>query len=375
MAQLVTEVAQGQQFRFDTGQDGAPTASQTRVFKVLLSQPGEIINLQALCGVFIGNRHPYNTALFCQSYGAQFDGDSRMVVVATFTYGTFSTSNAGNEEQQPQSPDVQPANWSLSSGVMEVPVRVWRRRTGNYQWETSGGVPKTRPAANSVDDIYDGITKMASVVTINITQFDTLDPTRHALHVGKINTLPITLGSLVMKPHTVMFRGLNVQSQVKPWGEGQVRGWESTYEFAYRENETGVNLVRPATGGAVQYTTVALGWDIAVPDSGWNVKAFDPTTATQFEDAFGQPLKHENLKIVTDPALALPDDVTGGDKVRAMVKVFEYKGGGASQTPSASPVALNPDGRPRKVGNDPYVYAYSVHEEFDITSVLGLRLF
>jgi hypothetical protein len=369
MAQLVTEVTQGQQFRFDTGQDGAPTASQTRVFKVLLSQPGEIINLQALCGVFIGNRHPYNTSLFCQSYGAQFDGDSRMVVVATFTYGTFSTSNAGNEEQQPQSPDVQPANWSLSSGVMEVPVRTWRPRTGVFDW--SGN----RPAVNSVDDIYDGITKMAAVVTISITQFDTLDPTRHALHVGKINSLPITLGSLVMKPHTVMFRGLSVQPQVKPWGEGQVRGWESTYEFAYRENETAVSITTDIEGGTPDYQTIALGWDIAVPDSGWNVLAFDPTTATEFDDAFGQPLKHENLKIVTDPALALPDGVTAGDKVRAMVKVFEYKGGGASQTPSASPVALNPDGSPRKVGNDPYVYAYSVHEEFDITSVLGLRLF
>jgi hypothetical protein len=369
MAQLVTEVAQGQSFRFDTGQDGAPTQSQSRVFKVLLSSPGEVVNLQLTCGVLIGDRHPYNPGIYCQSFGAQFDGESRMVIVATFQYGSFTTSSNGNQEQPPQSPDIQPANWSLSSSLMEVPVRTWRRRTGFVAWAGF------RPAANSVDDIYDGITKMAPVVTISITQFDALDPTRHAEHVGKINSRPITLGSLVMKPHTVMFRGLNVQSQVKPWGEGQVRGWESVYEFAYRENETGVSLVRPATGGDVVYDLIPLGWDIAVPDSGWNVKAFDPTTATQFEDAFGQPLKHDNLKIVTAPALALPDGVTAGDKVRAMVKVFEYKGGGASQTPSASPVALNPDGRPRKVGNDPYVYAYAVHEEFDITSVLGLRLF
>lgn len=375
MPQLVTEIAQGTSFQNDTGQDGTPTQTQARAFKVLLSSPGEVVNLQRTCGVLIGDRHPYNPGIYCQSFGAQYDGDSRMVIVVTFGYGSFATASNGNQEQPPASPEIRPANWSLSSGLMEIPVRTWRRRTGFLAWEIAGGVAKFRPAANSVDDVYDGITKMSTVVTISITQFDALDPTRHAEHVGKINSLPITLGSLTMKPHTVMFRGLNVQSQVKPWGEGQVRGWESVYEFAYRENKTAVCLTRPATGAAVVYDLIPLGWDIAVPDSGWNVKAFPPAAATEFEDAFGQPLNHKELKIVTDPALALPDGVAAGDKVRAMVKVFEYKGGGASQTPSASPVALNPDGRPRKVGNDPYVYAYAVHDEFDITSVLGLRLF
>lgn len=368
MAQMVSEIAQGQQYQFSSGDGGgSPTASQTRVFKVLLQQPGEIVNLQNICGVFIGDQHPLNLDLFCTSYGAQFDGDSRMVIVVTFSYESVPDSagggGGGGGGSGGQPPDIRPANWSISSAMTEVPVRTWYPRTGLNSW---GG---SAPAANPVGDIYDGITAMRPVVTISITQFDLLDPTRHAEHVGKVNSEQIVLGSLTMEPHTVMFRGLSVQSQVKPWGpRGVFRGWESTYEFAYQKNEQNVNY--PGGGLGV----VPLGWDIAVPLSGWNVFAFAPPGAAA-EDVFAQPLKHENYKIVAPNALA--DGVTAGDKVRAMVKVFEYKSGGASQTPSASPVALNEDGKPRKITSDrkPLVFAYQVHEAINITETLGLRLY
>lgn len=372
MAQMVSEIAQGQQFQFSSGDGGgSPTASQTRVFKVLLSSPGELINLQDICGVYIGDPHPYNAGIFCTSYGAQFDGDSRMVIVVTFTYESVPDSagggGGGGGGSGGQPPDIRPANWTISSAVMEVPVRTWYPRTSATTWGASV------PAANPVGDLYDGITAMRPVVTISITQFDLLDPTRHAKYVGSINSEEIKLGSLTMPPHTVMFRGLSVQSQVKPWGpRGVFRGWESSYEFAYQENIQSINF--PGQSGFSR-TPVSVGWDIAVPASGWNCLAITPAGVPDYIDAYGQPLKHEDYKIV-DP-LALPDGVSSGDKVRAMVKVFEYKSGGASQSPSSSPIPLNGDGRPLKVSDTvkPLVGAYQVHEAINITETLGLRLY
>lgn len=369
---MVSEVAQGQQFQFASGDNGLPTASQTRVFKVLLDQPGEIVNIQDICGVFIGDPHPYNAGIFCQSYGAQFDGDSRMVLAVTFTYESYASSSDGGGSggggggSGGQPPDVRPANWSLSSSLMESPVRTWRQRISEESWGNWDS------AENSVGDLYDGITAMRPVVAINITQFDLLDPTRHARYVGCINEEHIVLGSLTMPPHTVMLRGLNVQSQVKPWGRGVFRGWESSYEFAYQENIQSINF--PGQSGFAK-TQVAVGWDIAVPLYGWNCLAVTPIGAPVHVDVYAQPLKHANYKIA-DP-LSLPDGVSAGDKVRAMVKVFDYKSGGASQSPSASPIALNGDGKPLKVTDTikPLVGAYQVHEAINFTQTLGLRLY
>lgn len=373
MARLVSEVAQGQQAQFSSGDNGTPTSSQTRVFKVLLDQPGEIVNLQQVCGVFIGDQHPYNPGIFCQSYGAQFDGDSRMVIVITFTYESVASSAAGGGGQPPggQPPDVRPANWSLSSSLVEVPVRTWRWRTGEAQWQNdTDGKPRWRAAANVVGDLYDGITAMRAMVTVSITQFDALDPTRHAIHVGSINEEEIKLGSLIMKPHTLMFRGLSVTSQVKPWKTAVFLGWESSYEFGFMENTQEV-----AFDGTGKTTEIALGWDIALPVSGWNCKAVAPAGAAAQVDIFGQPLKHKDGKIVEPYALF--DGVTVGEKVRAMVKVMDYKNGGASQTTSASPIALNDDGTPRKITDDrlPLVYPYQVHKAINFTQTLGLRLY
>lgn len=383
MAQMVSEVAQGQQYQFSSGDGGgSPTASQTRVFKVLLSSPGEIVNLQNICGVFIGDPHPYNAGIFCTSYGAQFDGDSRMVIAVTFTYESVPDSAGGGGGEGGsggQPPDIRPANWSISSATTEVPVRSWYPRTGIDSWGDA------EPAANTVGDIYDGVTAMRPVVTISITQFDLLDPTRHAEHVGTINSEEIVLGSLKMAPHTVMFRGLTVQSQVKPWGQrGVFRGWESTYEFAYQKNVQRVHYLNEESDTVGLLGEVPLGWDIAVPLTGWNVFAFNPLEAEPHQDVFGQPLLHnypsdeQGIAIDSTKPLQLPKGTSVGEKVKAMVKVFSYKGNGyASQAPSASPVALNADGTPRSIttARKPLVFAYQVHEAINITNTLGLRLY
>jgi hypothetical protein len=368
MARLVSEQKQGQSFS-RSFREGQIADRATRTFKILLESPTEVPQIQPLCGVFIGDPHPDSPDLYCLSFSAQYDGDSRMVVLANFEYEPIvsSANGGGGQAPQPTQPDIQPANWSLSSSLIEVPVRTWWWRTGENAWQE-----RAKPAANVVGDLYDGITAMRAMVTISITQFDLLDPTRHAQFVGCINEEEIKLGTLAMKPHTVMLRGLSVQSQVKPWGNGVFRGWESSYEFGYMENTQEV-----AFDGTGNMFEIALGWDVAIPVSGWNCRAFNPVGATDSQDIFGQPLKHKDGKISKDPNYAMADDVVVGEKVRGMVKVMEYRTGGASQTPSASPIALNDDGTPRKITDDrrPLVYPYQVHKAINFTQTLGLRLY
>jgi hypothetical protein len=84
-----------------------------------------------------------------------------------------------------------------------------------------------------------------------------------------------------------------------------------------------------------------------------------------------------NGKFTPNPAseFRLPFQTTPGEKVRGMVKVYEYETGGTSQLPCAQPIPLNDNGRPRKSGLMPLVYGYQVHRAIDLTKTLGLRLF
>jgi hypothetical protein len=373
MARLVSELTQGQSFSRSV-RDGQIADRATRTFKILLDLPTEVPQIQSLCGVFVGDPHPDSPDLYCLSFSAQYDGDSRMVVLANFEYEPIISSAdeggpGGGGGQGGQSPDVRPANWSLSSSLVEVPVRMWRKRTGELEWGDS------EAAANPVGDIYDGITAMRAMVTISITQFNLLDPTQHAEYVGCINEEQIVLGTLVMPPHTVMLRGLNVQSQVKPWGAGVFRGWESQYEFAYNANKQQVFL----GSNDLLSTTIDLGWDIAVPVSGWNCKAFDPTNPTAFQDRLALPLKKTSTGVIDSNPYALVDGAQVGRKYRAMVEMPTFTNNRSIllQSPSASPIALNGDGTPRLIDDSskPLVLAYQVHEAINFTQALGLRLY
>ena len=50
-----------------------------------------------------------------------------------------------------------------------------------------------------------------------------------------------------------------------------------------------------------------------------------------------------------------------------MIRVFDYEDGGTSQVPSASPIPLNDNGRPRIDTADPkvLVYGYAVQPEMN----------
>lgn len=364
MPQLVSEITSGAGFTAQTNEN-AVAGTKTRAFRIILNSPDETVSVESACGVSVGSPHPTDAGFVCTSYNANYEGESRMVLGVVFNYDPTRDQGGGNN----QPPDSRPATWSLSSAIYERPVRTWRVRSPANQF----GPPT--PPTNTAGDIYDGVTTLDAMVTISIRQFTLNDITTHCQYVGSVNDEEIRLGSLVMAPHTVMLRGVQAEAVAIPYGDQIYRGFNATYEFAYRENKMQLNI----PNGANNVFDAAIGWDIAVPQTGFNVKAFTPGAGGPTRDPFGQPLKHDNGKIGFEDGLPLlPQGITDGDKVRAMVLVYEYEDGGASQTPSAMPIPLNDDGTPRKidVANNvlPLVYGYQVHNSINITNTLGLRL-
>lgn len=346
---------------------GSNNDALARAFRIVLNSPNETFSYESATGVTLGQSHPNDPNMVATTYDARFDGESRMVVIVTFRYSPRQA------EDQDQPPELRPANWSIGSATQDVPAQTWCQRTGQFAW--NGGFVA---AANVVGDMYDGVTKLEPVVRISISQFEEIDPTRHVAYVGRINSETITLGTLTIAPHQLLLTGVQQNPTVEKFGDVSRRGWQATYEFSFKRNEQTVRIQG-------QDQDVEIGWDIAVPQTGFNCRAFDPKAPNAADDIFGQPLKHGDKgsrfygKIIPPPdGYSLPDGVNANDKVRCMVRVFSFQGGGESQTPSAQPIALNDDGRPRRVdpanGIRPIVYAYQVYPSMNITETLDLRL-
>lgn len=373
MPKKTQEISSGSQFSRSSN-EGQLADSQTRSFRIVLIEPGEFLDFQRECGVSIGDQHPANANLYCVSFDARFEGDSRMVVAVTFNYqSTASQANSShNQDPKQQPPDVRPCDWTTSTSLVEAPRATWARRNTVRTWAPE------EPAVNPAGDMYDGVTALTPITTISVTQFQNTDPTTHIKYTGSVNEDTVTLGNLQMEPGTVLFQGLSSQPVVESWGGGLFRGWTTTFEFAYKQNKTKVII-----GGVEQ--DVEIGWDIALPVTGFNVRAFDPDLAVGDEDVFAQPLKHGDKD---DPQFSgriinpseLPDGVFPFDRVRAMVKVFSYDGGGASQLPSAQPVPLKLNGRPLQTHdangnlvNRPLVFAYRVQPAINFANTFQIR--
>lgn len=363
MPKLVSEIAPGMQFQRSSENRGTLTDSQTRVFRILLNNPGEIVSPQTECKIKIGDRHPVNGNIYCISWDAKFDGDSRTVLLVTFNYQSTPASNDDDKNKQP--PDIRPANWSTSTSLAEMPVRSWREVVGDPPT-----IFLSSPACNINGDMYDGVSRFEPIVTITIEQYCMSDPTEHCLLAGSVNDLEIMIGTLVCPPGSVMFRGVQTRPTVEAWGDLIYRGWTGTYEFAYRQNyvEGLWNWVQETTYDA------DCGWDTVVPHTGFNVKC--DLNAQDVEKA-GMPLKHEAGKILGwENNVALPTNVAVGQKARGMVLVHEYENGGASQMPSAQPIPLNMDGTPRSSEAEPKVLLrrYRTARSIDFVERLKLRL-
>lgn len=360
MPKLISEIAAGQQFT-RSATEGRLADSQVRTFRILLNQPGETFNVQTACGVRIGDRHPVNQNIYCVSWDAKFEGESRTVILATFNYQ--STAASKGEDKNDQSPDVRPANWSTSTSLIEVPVSSWTEIK-------PGGAGQPEPAVNTVKDMYDGVSKFEAIVTISIEQFEPTDPFRHSLWAGRVNADAMSIGSLSCPPGSLMFRGVQTKPSVESWGGLIYRGWMANYEFAFRRN-----YVKGLWDPDEEVTYSAdIGWDVAVPQTGFNVVC--NLNAPNVEKA-GMPLKHKSGRIENWPGgIALPDNVAVGQKARAMVLVHEYENGGASQLPSAQPIPLNDDGTPRSKDAEPPVIVrrYRPHGEVNFKALFQLRL-
>lgn len=361
MPKLVKEVSDGQSFS-RSAEGGAIADTLSRVFRVILNSPGEYLDIQQACGVFIGDVAPSNPGLFCQSFSASFENNSRVTVLCTFQYATNSSSP---QNEQPQPPDVRPAEWSISSALVEAPAWYWTPEEGR-------DAGRDVAPANVVGDLYDGITKLEPVITISITQFETADPTYRLLDVGKINEDDLVLGSyLTCQPYTVMFRGITKKPAIEPYGPTVVSGYSCTYEFLYKPNFVGGEF------------NDLLGWDILVPQSGMNVICFDPDGGQDQPnpdaDPLGQPLQWEEgslgTKVKANP-YSLPRGLRAGTKAQAMVAIPAHADGGFSQKPASSPIPLNNDGSPRRSGANPRVMLkrYRLYQVMSFSD-FGLRLY
>jgi hypothetical protein len=354
---IAKEVSPGVQYEFSSD-EGQIAASTTRVFKILKSTAEEYIRIAQVCGVRVGDGHPDEPGLRCVSYSAQYDGDSRMVIVATFNYRVTPSVSGGDGKEQP--PDIRPANWSVSTSLQEMPAYVWKAITG----PKVGQPDETGPIVNPAGDLYEGVTRLEPIVTISVSQFQPTDPTEHCQYAGYVNSNQIRLGSLTMEPRSCMFRGVQTSPAVELHGGDLFRGWRASFEFAYRVNWVGAPI------------NAAIGWDVLQPQTGFNVKAWIPNFVVVDTDNYSQPLRKNNESegfSILEP-LALPEGIAIGDKVRAQIRIAAPDGK-VTQRPSAQPIPLNDDGSGRSESANPKVllYRYQVQKDIDF-GILGIRL-
>lgn len=359
MPKLVTELAQGNTFSRSV-EGGALADTATRVWKVILNTPDEPLDVFAAIGVNIGDPYSASNPIPCITVDGRADGDSRLVRIITANYRSFAGAEQSGSDPGTIPPWLRFAEVSVSTSYQELPSWTW--------FPNPASAPTVMaPAVNPVGDLYDGVSRYEPVVNFSFQQFELNDPSWKSNYVGMVNSNSGSFGSLSLTPRTTLFRALNYDMHVVQWGGGVLyRGFTVSYEFSFRRNVQFVN-------GAL----TSIGWDMGVPQTGLNVRAFSPAAAPATVDVFGQPLHHSEGKIYFLPGgqPLLPSGVSPGDRVRAMVKVMEYQSGGASQTPSSQPVALNDDGTPRSSTATPPVLVYrrGQHEQFDFTTI-GLRL-
>jgi hypothetical protein len=363
MPKMVKEITQGVTYEFSSEQEGV-AASTPRVFRIIKSSPDEYINLPVVCDVRIGDEHPAEPGLYCFSFTGAYDGDSRMVILATFNYRTTPSQSSSGGGQDPKSyaPNIRPANWSCSTSLIETPIHSWQRVNS----ANGAAIGAASPPENPAGDMYDNASTVIPVVTISIEQFEATDPTRHVLHAGKTNSDELQLGSLSIPRRCLMFRGIQTKPVVEQWGNVLYRGWSCSFEFLFK-----LNPARAFVGGS--YVLQDVGWDILQPLSGFNVKAFAPPGGGD-QDPFGQPLKQDDKRKIVVP-LALPAGIVAGAKVRGMVRISDADDV-STQLPCAQPIPLNDNGTPRSDTANPkvLVYRYKVTEEISFRSTFGIRL-
>lgn len=343
MPKLVSELAQGNTFS-RSSENGAVADSATRSWKIILDSPDEALDIFAAIGVNIGDVYSAGNPIPCVNIEGRADGDSRLVRIVTAQYRS-RTGGDGSSDPGTQAPDIRPANFTTSTSLYEAPAYKWSDGTN------------TTPIVNPAKDPIDGITRMEAITTIRVNQFQSGPGTVFAAYCGYINQETMTLGPyMTCAPKTVLFRGVEANPAVESWGGVLYRGFNNTYEFAYRANYVeGFGL---------------CGWDVTPLVTGFNI--INTGQGNSLVDQEALNWEHDDEKKVISSPLTL---VKPGQKVRAMVAVPAVNKGWM-QNPSSSPVALNEDGTPRARTADPPVLVWrrQVQPWTNLTNLLQLRL-
>jgi hypothetical protein len=307
---LISEIVSGQSAE-KTSNNGSPSDSYVRSFRIILNEPGESYDIESAVGVRVGDLHPVSLSP-CESISERPDGDSRVVRLVTVTYKTTAT------DKKDEDPTTRPATFTISSSLMDVPATKWKLLLPDG---LGGGLQAETDTLNPVLDRYEGISRLVPIVTISIEQFD-LAPTSRLEDSGKVNGDDIRFLALQMPKYTCMLRSVNVRPHVETFGQqGLFRGFMRTFEFAYKPS----------------------GWWHDQIVEGWNIKNQNLNGNLVFNS--GLFLEHILGKVKEPIALAAG---TNNKKVRAVVPLVSPDSGWL-QRPSAMPVALNADGTPRDV--------------------------
>jgi hypothetical protein len=333
MPKLVSELAQGKSF--SRSADGGQLADQaTRTWKILLNSPNESFNIAQAVGVNIGDPLGSANPIPCVSLDVKADGESRLVRIVTAQY----RSNAGMGTIDPgtQEPAQRPAMYSMTTSLTEIAA-----------W---GGAPVTGgvsgswiPAVNPVGDLVDGVTRLEPVVNINIDQYSYSDMSQLLAYCGYVNRDNFTFSNLSVGVHCCMLQSIASTAVVEQFGDFKFRGFKVSFGFAVRAHWT-------ITREGFQ----AIGWDMAVPQTGFNVINYGLSSPNEV-DIESLTLQHDEIGKVQLNSDGTPQTYAFGTqtkRTRAMVTVPANQGGW-TQRPSAQPVALNDDGTPRNVRNFP----------------------
>jgi hypothetical protein len=327
MPKLVSELAQGKSYsRSSDGGSLADTA--TRVWKVLLNYPNEPFVVPNVIGVNIGDPLSASEPVPCVSLDVKADGESRLVRIVTATYRTTPGAAAatdGETDGEPKDPkldppDVRPALFNISGGLEEIAVHEY--------YDTDANNSSKSGATNPNGDMYDGLSTLVPMFTINIEQFDTL-PTRHIEYIGYINSEAFSFSGSLVKKRSCMLKNIECVPVVETWGNIIFRGFKRTYQFSI----TG----RPA------------GWDLRFMRTGFRIR--QGGLGESFVDNDALALERKDGRVLVNLPTPTGKDYAGNTQdtiVRAMVKV-PFDDGGFTQLPSAQPVALTWGGLPAYV--------------------------
>jgi hypothetical protein len=335
MPKMVSELAQGLSFS-RSAEGGADAYQATRKWRVILKEPGEVWDIAAQVGLNIGSPYSQSNPIPCVSLDVAADGESRLVRIVTAQFRSSESAAPNAPDPRTQQPTIRPALYSMTTSLTEIAA--WGGAP------VSGGVSGSWiPAVNPVGDLVDGVTRLEPVVNVNIEQYSYSDMSQLLAYCGYVNSDAFTFSNLSVGIHCCMLQSISSQSVVEQFSDTTFRGFKVTFGFAVRAHWT-------ITRDGFQ----AIGWDMAVPQTGFNIY----NTNGNDVDARALAWEHDDSgKVKMDTFGLYPASLasgTSGTKVRAMVTVPAGTGGW-TQRPCAQPVALNDNGTPRSSTASPPV--------------------